>query len=67
MILLAAIGAWSMGDLAILVVIAAVLIGIVVIVMHESGIALPPYVWKIAGLVLLAIIAILAIKFVVSL
>ncbi len=66
-LLFADVSTWGMSQWAICIVVAVVLIGIVLIVMHEAGVVLPAYMWKIGGLVLLAIVAILAIKFVATL
>ncbi len=66
-LLLFAITQWSMTDLAIFFVVLAIIIGIVVIVVRQAGIQIPQWVWQIAGLVILAVVAILAIRFVASL
>ena len=65
--ILAAIGGYSLVQIAIFVVLLIVMIGIVMIVVKQAGIPIPQYVWSIIGLVILAIVAIVAIKFVASL
>lgn len=65
--LFAQLHGWGMADIAILVILAVVIFGIVAIVVRQAEIPIPPWVWQILGLVLIAIVAILAIKFVVSL
>lgn len=58
---------YSLADMAIFFVILAVLVGIVLIVIRQSGLAIPQWVLTILGLVVLAVVAILAIRFVASL
>ncbi len=65
--LFAQLHGWSMADLAIWIVVLVVVFGIVVIVIRQAQIPIPSWIWQILGLVLIAIVAILAIKFVVSL
>ena len=60
-------GSWSWTGIAIGVVLAIVIIGIVWVVIKESGVPIPAWVLKILWLVLLAVVAIVAIKFVASL
>lgn len=64
---LLAIGGYSMTQLAIFVVVVLVLLGIVVIVTRVAGVPIPSWVWQIVGLCLLAVVAIVAIRFVASL
>ena len=64
---LIAMGGYSLGQIAIFVVVALVLLGIVIIVTRVAGVPIPTWVWQIVGLVVLAIVAIVAIRFVMSL
>ncbi len=54
---------WSIGGIAIFIIVMIVIIGIVLIVLRNSGVTLPQWFWHILGLVALGIVAILAIKF----
>ena len=54
-------------QLAIYIIVAAVVFGIAYIVVKQSGIPIPPWVMSIIGLVVLAVVAILAVRFVASL
>jgi len=64
---LLAVGSYSLAQIAIFVVVAVVLLGIVIIVTRVAGVHIPPWVWQIVGLCLIAVVAIVAIKFVASL
>lgn len=65
--MLALIGGYSLVQIAIFIVLLIVVVGIVLIVARTAGIAIPQWVWQIVGLVVLAIVAIVAIKFVAGL
>ena len=60
-------GAWSIGQIAIAVVIVIAIIAIVAIFVRVAGIPIPNWVWQILGIVVCAFLVILAIKFVLSL
>jgi hypothetical protein len=64
---LLAMGGYSIGQIAIFIVVAVVLIGIVIIATRVAGVTIPSWVWQIAWLVGLAVVAIVAIRFVMSL
>ena len=64
---LLAIGGYSLAQIAVFVILAIVVIGIVMIVAKHTGIPIPSWVWQIVGLVILAVVAIAAIRFVMSL
>jgi hypothetical protein len=57
----------SMANIAIAIVVAVVVIGIAMIVVRQSGIVVPPWFWQIVWLVVLAVVAIIAIRFVMTL
>lgn len=54
---------YSFGQIIIAVIVIAAIIGIVLIVLKQSGIEIPSWVAQIGWIVLLAIVAIVAIKF----
>ena len=61
MLPLAIFDGWSIGQIATAVIVAAVVIGIVIIVLRESEVKLPQWFWKIVGLVALGAVAIIAL------
>lgn len=58
---------WNVGNIAIAVVIVVAIIAIVLVMCRVAGIAIPPWIWTIAWICLAAFVAILAIRFVLSL
>jgi hypothetical protein len=54
-------------SLAIYIIIAVVVLGIAWIVVKQAQLPIPQWVWQIIGLVILGVVAILAIRFLVSL
>ncbi len=56
-------GGYSIGQIAISIILLLVVIGIVLVVMRQTGVSLPQWVWTIIGLVTLGFVAILAVKF----
>lgn len=56
------IRSWSVGELAIAVIIIIALIAIVCLYLKHSGIAVPPWVWHLAWIVGGAILCIFAIR-----
>ena len=67
MLIAQAVHLWSIADWAIFCVVIAILVGIVLIVLKATNTQLPAWAWQIAGLVVLAVVAILAIRFVSTL
>ncbi len=69
MILLAQIGlrGWSFGEILVAVVILAACIGIVYVAMRQFGVSIPAWAVQIFWIVVVAVVAILAIRFVLSL
>ncbi len=65
--MLAAIGGgWTMVDMAIFLVVMIGIVGIVYIVAKASGVPIPAWVFQIAGLVVLIVVAIFAIRLIAS-
>ncbi len=58
---------WSIGSIVIALIVIVVLVGILLIVLKNSGVALPAWVWQILGLLALAFVAIVAVKILLSL
>ncbi len=58
---------WTLTGMAIGLVVAIVVIGIVIVVIRTAQVTVPPWVIQIGWLVALAVVAIIAIKIVASL
>lgn len=58
---------WGIGQIAIAIVVIAAIIGIVIVMLRVAGVAIPPWIWTICWICLAAFVAILAIRFVLSL
>lgn len=67
MVLLAAAGAWTLGEVLIAIVVVAAVVGIAYLALQQFGIAVPPVVVKIFWIVCVAVVAIVAIRFLLSL
>jgi hypothetical protein len=65
--IIAQIGGYSFAQLAIAIIIILAIGGVVVVVAKHSGVRIPQWVWTIAGIVLLAAVGIVAIRFLMSL
>lgn len=59
--------AWSIGEMAVAAIVLAAVVAIVVIIVKAMGLAIPPWAVTVFWIVLLAIVGILAIRFVLSL
>lgn len=58
---------WGLVDILILIVIIAACVALVYAALQQFGIAIPPAVTRIFWIVVIAVLVILAIKFVASL
>ena len=58
---------WGIGQIAIAIVVIAAIIGIVLAIVRGFGIPVPGWVWQVVFICLGAFVAILAIRFVLSL
>jgi hypothetical protein len=65
--LIFAVGAWSVGQMAIAAIIVAAVVGIVYVAFRQMGVAIPPWVIQVVWILIVAIVCILAIKFLVGL
>jgi len=59
--------AWSFGDIMIAVVIVAAIIGVVYVACRAFGVAIPQWLIQIVLICIVAAVAILAIRFLLSL
>jgi hypothetical protein len=55
--------AWGFGEIAIAVIVALAVIGIVIVATRVMGVPIPQWVWQIIGIVVVACVAIVAIRF----
>lgn len=58
---------WTIGEVLIAIVILAACIGIVYVALRQFGIAIPGWVVQIFWIVVVAVVAVVAIKFLLSL
>jgi hypothetical protein len=58
---------WGFGELLIAIVIVAACIGIVIVAVRACGLAIPQWVVQIFWIVLIAVVAIAALRLVLSL
>lgn len=61
------VGGWSFGQILIAIVIIAACVAIVYVALRQFGIAIPQWVIHIFWICAVAVVAILAIRFVLSL
>jgi hypothetical protein len=64
---IAQVGGHSFAQLAVAIIIILAVVGIVIVVAKHSGVPIPQWVWTIAGIILLAAVGIIAIRFLLSL
>lgn len=63
----AVIGGYSIVQILLIIVVVAACVGIVYVALQQFGVAIPAFAVKIFWIVVCAVLAILAIKFVASL
>jgi hypothetical protein len=66
-VLLAVGAGWTVGEILVAVVIIAACVGVVYVALQEFGVAIPPWVVRIFWICLCAVVAVLAIRFLLSL
>lgn len=66
MILAQAMGGYSVGQIAILIVIVLAVCGLVMVAVRQFGIQIPQWVIQVLSIVVVAIVIIYAIKLVLS-
>ena len=65
--LLAQVSGYSLGQLLIAIIVVAACLGIVIVAVRAFGLQIPDWVWSILGIIAVAVVAILALRFVLSL
>ena len=65
--LLANVGGYTFGEIMIAIIIIAAVCGIVYAALQYFGVQIPPIVIKIIGIVLVAALAIICVRFLLSL
>lgn len=58
---------WTMGNVAIAIIVILAVVAVVVLFMRETGLQPPPWVWKLITIIVAAAVCILAIRFLLSL
>lgn len=58
---------WTFGNIVITCIIVAAVIGVALIAARVFGVTIPQWVWQILGIVVVAVIAIVAVRFLLSL
>lgn len=58
---------WSLAHYAILVIIIAAVVAILMVILRQMGVGVPPFVVNILWIILAAFVGVLAIKFLLSL
>ncbi len=56
-------GGWGIGQIAISIIIVLAVVGIVIIAARVFQIPIPQWVWQIVGIVIVACVSIVAIRF----
>ena len=57
------VGGYSIASFAIWLIIVVAVLAILWIVIKQSGVPIPQWVWSILGILLLAVVGVVAIKF----
>ena len=60
-------GGYGVAEVAIFIVIVAALVAVVIVAVKAMDIAIPPWVWHIFGVILVAVVSIVAIRFLMRL
>ena len=60
-------GSWTVGEFVIAIVIIAAVVAVMYVALRQFGVAIPPWVIQIFWIVVVAVVAILAIRFLLSL
>ena len=63
---LAVAGAWSVGQIAVTVIVVAAIIAVVFVITKAMGVPIPPWVVTVFWICLAAFVAIFAIRFLLS-
>ncbi len=68
MILLSQVAGWGLvGQIAIAVIVVAAIVAVVFIIIRKMGVAIPDWVIQIFWILVLAVVGVLAIKFLLGL
>jgi hypothetical protein len=64
---LLAVSSWTFGELAVAIIIAIAIIAVVVVFTRAAGVSIPGWLVQILWIVLAAVVAIIAVRFLLSL
>ncbi len=59
--------AWGFGDILIFIVIIAACVALVYVALNQFGVSIPPWVMQVFWICVVAVVVIMAIRFVLSL
>lgn len=62
-----AVATWTLGEILIAIVVVGAVVGIVYLALQFFGVSVPPVVVKIFWIVVIAVVAIIAIRFLLAL
>jgi hypothetical protein len=64
--LLAQVGALTVAQWAIVIIVIAGIVGIVMVIMRQAGVAIPPFIVTVLWIILAVVVGVVAIKFLVG-
>lgn len=66
MYLLAQLGGWGVGQIAIAVIVILAIVAIVAIAVRAMNVPIPAWVWHVLGVLVVAFVCILAVRLLMS-
>lgn len=60
-------GGWGIGEIVIAIIVIAAVVGVLYVALSQFGVVIPPFVVKIFWIVVCAVLAVLVIRFLLSL
>lgn len=65
--IIGAFAGWTIGEIAIAIIIVAAVVAVVYVALSQFGVVIPPWVARIFWILVVAVVAILAVRFLLSL
>ncbi len=66
-LLAVAVAGWSVGELAIAIIIVAAVVAVVYVALSQFGVSIPPFIVRIFWILVCAVVCIVAVRFLLSL
>lgn len=66
-LLAAGLAGYTFGEIAVALIIIAAVVAVVYVALHQFGVAIPPWVIQIMWICVVTVVAIIAIRFLLSL